>query len=121
MLADGQRGPLFVSMSRINIEAYGPHLIHFFYVRVGRELARIEIPQWVARDPALVDRVHAVAVDQAARGRGYPVALARAHEQAVVRSTDRRAFLDIVESSLRRSGLEPQESQKRSSKDHTAV
>ena len=121
MLADGQRGPLFVSMSRINIEAYGPHLIHFFYVRVGRELARIEIPQWVARDPALVDRVHAVAVDQAARGRGYPVALARAHEQAVVRSTDRRAFLDIVESSLRHSGLEPQESQKRSSKDHTAV
>src|SRR5690606_22005620 len=35
MLAEGQRGPLFVSMSRVNVESYGPHLVHFFYMRVG--------------------------------------------------------------------------------------
>ncbi|HEU5102382.1 MAG TPA: DNA double-strand break repair nuclease NurA, partial [Roseiflexaceae bacterium] len=100
MLAEGQRGPLFVSMSRINVEAYGPHLIHFFYMRAGREVARVEIPRWVAEDPGMVDLAHTLIYDQCMKGQGYPVALARAHEQAIVRAADRRAFLGIVEGSL---------------------
>ncbi|EFO78931.1 hypothetical protein OSCT_3226 [Oscillochloris trichoides DG-6] len=102
-LREGQRGPLCISMSRINIESYGEHLIHFFYMRIGRELARIEIPRWVAQDPDQVDLVHALVYDQAARGQGYPVALERAHEQAVVRSADRRTFQRMLESSLYRA------------------
>ncbi|NTV62302.1 MAG: DNA double-strand break repair nuclease NurA, partial [Oscillochloris sp.] len=30
-LGEGQRGPLFISMSRINVESYEDHLIHFFH------------------------------------------------------------------------------------------
>ncbi len=121
MLAEGQRGPLFVSMSRVNIETYGPHLIHFFYMRAGREVARVEVPRWVAEDRALVDLVHTLIYDQCVKGQGYPVALARAHEQAIVRAVDRRAFLGIVEGSLLRADLPATSSKKRESKERQAL
>jgi hypothetical protein len=120
-LGEGQRGPLFVSLSRVNVESYGPHLIHFFYLRVGRELGRVEIPAWVAENPAQVDLVHALVYDQCARGQGYPVALARAHEQAVVRAPDRRTFLNMVEGSLLRADLPATASRKRDSKASQAL
>jgi hypothetical protein len=121
MLAEGQRGPIFASLSRINVEAYGEHLIHFFYMRVGREIARVEIPRWVADDRAQVDVVHALVYDQCMKGQGYPVALARAHEQAIVRAADRRAFLGIVEGSLLRAELPASDSRKRESKKRQAL
>jgi hypothetical protein len=121
MLAEGQRGPLFVSMSRINVESYGPHLIHFFYMRVGREIARVEIPRWVAEERRAVDLVHTLVYDQCIKGQGYPVALARAHEQAIVRAADRRAFLGIVEGSLLRAELPASDSRKRESKERQAL
>ena len=121
MLGEGQRGPLFVSMSRINVESYGPHLIHCFYLRVGREIARVEIPRWVAEDVAQVDLVHTVIYDQCIKGQGYPVALARAHEQAIIRAADRRAFLGIVEGSLLRAELPATASRKRESKEQQAL
>jgi hypothetical protein len=120
-LAEGQRGPLFVSLSRVNVESYGPHLIHFFYIRVGREVGRIEVPAWVAEDPEQLDLVHALVYDQCARGQGYPVALARAHEQAVVKAPDRRAFLSMVEGSLLRAELPATASRKRDSKESQAL
>ncbi len=118
-LREGQRGPLFASMSAINIKRYQAcgHLIHFFYLRVGRELARIELPQWVAQQPEQVDLVHALIYDQCIRGQGYPVALARAHEQAVVRGPDRRTFQRMVESSLLHAELPATSSLKRQSKE----
>ncbi len=121
ILAEGQRGPLFVSMSRINVEAYGPHLIHFFYLRVGREVARVELPKWVAEDSAKVDLIHTLIYDQCMKGQGYPVALARAHEQAIVRAADRRAFLGIVEGSLLRAEMPASDSKKRESKERQAL
>jgi hypothetical protein len=121
MLGEGQRGPLFASMSRVNVELYGPHLIHFFYMRVGREVARVEIPRWVAQDSAAVDLIHTLLYDQCIKGQGYPVALARAHEQAIVRAADRRAFLGMVEGSLLRAELPAADSRKRESKERQAL
>jgi hypothetical protein len=120
-LAEGQRGPLFISMSRVNIESYGSHLIHFFYMRVGREVARVELPRWVAEDLDAVDLVHTLIYDQCMKGQGYPVALARAHEQAIVRAADRRAFLSMVEGSLLRAELPAADSRKRESKERQGV
>ncbi|PDW04300.1 DNA double-strand break repair nuclease NurA [Candidatus Viridilinea mediisalina] len=116
-LRDGQRGPILLSMSRINVERYGPHQIHFFHMRVGRELCRVEMPQWVAQQAQFVDQVHTLVYDQCARGGGYPVALARAHEQAIVRSADRRAFQRLIESSLYRAEAPGGVSAKRESKE----
>ncbi len=115
-LAEGQRGPLYASLSRINVDEYGEHLIHFFYMRVGREIARVEVPRWVATSPELLNRTHTLIYDQCVRGQGYPTALARAHEQAIVRAADRRAFLGIVESTLLRAELPASSSRKRDSK-----
>jgi hypothetical protein len=120
-LAEGQRGPLFISLSRINVERYGEHLIHFFHMRVGRELCRVEIPRWVATDQAMVDRVHALVYDQCARGDGYPVAIARAHEQAIVRGSDRRAFLRMLEGSLVRAEAAADVSAKKASKEFSRL
>jgi hypothetical protein len=120
-LGEGQRGPLFASMSRVNLEFYGPHLIHFFYMRVGREVARVELPRWVAEDATAVDLVHTLIYDQCMKGQGYPVALARAHEQAIVRAADRRAFLSMVEGTLLRAELPASDSRKRESKERQGV
>jgi hypothetical protein len=116
-LAEGQRSPLFISTSRINIETYHHHLIHFFYMRVGREIVRIEVPQWVAHTPEQVDLIHAVVYNQCVKGQGYPVALARAHEQAVVRGADRHVFQRMIRESFVRANLPSTPSQKQESKD----
>lgn len=116
-LSEGQRSPLFISMSQINIDRYREHLIHFFYLRVMRDIARVEVPQWVARNEKQVDLVHTLVYDQCVRGQGYPVAIARAHEKAVVRGADRRAFLQMVESSLLRADLPATLSSKQESKE----
>ena len=120
-LQQGQRSALFKSLSRINVEHYGEHAVHFFYVNIGRELARIEVPEWVAQQPAQLDLVHALAFDQAQRGGGYPVALTRAHEQAVVRETDRRVFRQMINETLWHGKLADATSMKQDSKQHHGV
>lgn len=95
-LADGQRSARWGSMSRINVEFYGPHRIQFFYLRVEREMARVEFPAWVA-DDGYLDLLHAIVYDQCRRGMGYPNVIARAHEQAVIHSDERRRIGDLIE------------------------
>ncbi len=87
----GERTSIFGSSSKI-LGEYGDHRIHFFYLNVGKEVARVEVPHWVARDNQMLNTVHSVFCDQAQKGDGYPVALAEAHEQAVVRGRDREMF-----------------------------
>ena len=91
LLDKDERSVVFRSSSRI-LGEYGPHRVCFFYVNVGTEIARVEIPQWVAEEDGLLDLVHACVCDQAEKGQGYPVTLSEAHEKAVVRSADREMF-----------------------------
>jgi hypothetical protein len=100
LLEDGERSALFVSPSKIVRERYGEHRIYFFYLRTGDEIARIEVPQWVAESENLLGLAHSLVLDQCRRGHGYPVALSEAHEQAVVTGADRENFWELVESSL---------------------
>ena len=98
ILAPGERSALFTSQSSIVEKHYGGHWVYFFYVRVDDEIARVEIPQWAARDENLLELTHALVLDQCRRGQGYPVALSEAHEQAVVTGVDRENFWQLVES-----------------------
>jgi hypothetical protein len=100
ILSYGQRSPLFLSGSRFMQKHYGEHQIHFFYLKLDEEVARVEIPQWVAERVELVALVHAAVLDQCRRGHGYPVALMEAHEKAVVTAADRERFWQLVELSL---------------------
>ena len=96
LLQDGQRSARFQSTSRINVTEYPqPHTIQFFYLKVAREIARVEFPAWVAEGD--LDLVHALIYDQCRRGPGYPVALERAHEQAVIHDGDRRQLQAVIE------------------------
>jgi hypothetical protein len=95
-LKPGERSALFGSSSKI-LDFYGPHTVRFFYLHTGREVARIEVPDWVAQDGELLDRVHTLCYDQACKGDGYPVALAEAHELAIIRTPERAAFFRLLE------------------------
>ena len=103
LLKVGERSQVFGSASRI-LNKYGAHRVGFFYLHVGSEIVRIELPQWVGTDAALLDLAHAVAYDQAQKGMGYPVALAEAHQQAVVRGAERDLFYDMVTAVFRQRG-----------------
>ncbi len=114
-LQDGQRSARWASTSRINVEYYGEHRIQFFYLRVGREIARVEFPAWVAA-PDQLELLHALVYDQCRRGPGYPNVLARAHEQAVIHSAERRHLAALIERQLIRADLPVARSAKAGSK-----
>lgn len=69
---------------------------HFFYLHVGTEIGRVEIPAWIAADQTHVDLISRILIDQSIKGRGYPVALAEAHEQAVIKGPDREFFYQLI-------------------------
>ncbi|HEY92455.1 MAG TPA: DNA double-strand break repair nuclease NurA [Dehalococcoidia bacterium] len=100
LLGQGERSDVFISQSSIVRKHYGVHQVCFFYLRVDNEIARVEIPRWVATNVSLLNLVHSLVLDQCQRGQGYPVALSEAHEQAVVTGADRENFWQLVESSL---------------------
>jgi hypothetical protein len=92
-----QRSQLFQSVHPIT-KHYPTHLQpYFFYVHNGIELVRGEVPAWIALDTPLLDYVASIMLDQAIKGQGYPVVLAEAHEQAVVKGPDREYFYHIIQ------------------------
>jgi hypothetical protein len=97
LLEPGQRSARFRSHAKISSVYAAP--IDFVYLNVDREIARLEFPAWVT--PRGLAHLTGAVLDQCAKGLGYPVALAEAHEQAVVKAADRRAFLDLA----RRQGV----------------
>ncbi len=104
-LQPGQRSPLYRSGLRI-LELYDEsQRIYFCYVHVGSEVARIEIPAWVAEDTELLNQSLSIMLGQVHKGYGYPVALAESHNQAVVRGSDRARFFALLEQQLVRTGL----------------
>ena len=120
VLKPGERSGVFGSSSRI-LNDYGAHRILFFYVNVGVEIARAEVPAWVAEDEELLGLVHACVVDQAEKGDGYPIALAEAHERAVVRGTDRELFYKLLEDTFVMHDIKAQVSRKSFRKRGIAV
>ncbi|MEL6493915.1 MAG: DNA double-strand break repair nuclease NurA [Cyanobacteria bacterium J06623_7] len=104
-LLPGQRSPLYRSNLRILDLYEDTQRVYFCYVNVGAEVARIEVPAWVVEDRALFDRSLSIVLAQVQKGYGYPVALAEAHNQAVVRGGDRARFFGLLEQQLIKAGL----------------
>ncbi|MGI8933408.1 MAG: DNA double-strand break repair nuclease NurA [Phormidesmis sp.] len=103
-LSPGERGPLWKSSADI-LSCYGDHAVYFCYVHVGAEVARVEFPAWVVTDDELLDTALSLMLAQVQKGFGYPVALAEAHNQAVVRGGDRTRFFTLLEQQMIRAGL----------------
>jgi hypothetical protein len=104
-LAPGERGPLWRSSVNI-LNSYGDHRVYFCYVNVGSEIARVEMPEWVALDVDMRQAALEMVITQVQKGYGYPVALAEAHNQAVVRGGDRTRFFALLEREMIRAGLQ---------------
>lgn len=103
-LAPGERSPVFRSSAKI-LEQYHHHHVCFFYLHAGAEVARIEIPLWVAESPEWLNRIHALAYDQAQKGMGYPISLQEAHNKAVVAREDRAQFFSLLSTRLAQAGV----------------
>ena len=116
LLRPGERSGIYRSNSSISRESYGPHEVHFYYMNTGEEIARIEVPKWVAENEGLLALSHTLILDQCKRGQGYPAAIAEAHEQAVVTSPDRETFKQLLEDALSRKRLPVYTSEKNRSK-----
>ncbi|MCF7799713.1 DNA double-strand break repair nuclease NurA [Candidatus Babeliales bacterium] len=91
------RTTIFYSRSKI-VDDYDQHLKPcFFYLNIGPEIVRIEIPFWIAQNSDKIDLICKIAIDQCTKGGGYPVVLAEAHEQAVVKGPDRDFFYHMIQ------------------------
>lgn len=105
VLEPGERSALMVQNSPRNLaykqrgESYE---VAFFYVKVSSgfqdEIARVDLPMWVARDKQAVDALHGILLSQCAmQGRNpYPYALTRADELAVVSGQDKRKLEEMI-------------------------
>jgi len=116
LLDEGERSALFRNTSKIVKDYYSENRIFFFYVKIDGEIARIEIPLWVAESKRLIELIHTLVLDQCRRGHGYPVALSEAHEQAVVTSADKQLLDHLLEESLNREKIASRVSAKSRSK-----
>jgi hypothetical protein len=100
-----ERTGLFRVRSNVHDPYYGQHRVYFFLMSTGDEIARIEIPEWVARDQQMLTLLHGVLVDQCAKGYGYPAVLARADDRAVISLGDRGVLEQLVTQELARRGV----------------
>lgn len=105
LLQPGQRSPLWQSTASI-LQHYPPDFrVYFCYVHVGSEIARVEVPAWVANDKELFDRSLGIMLAQVHKGKGYPIGLSEAHNQAVVSSFDRACFFSLLEHQMQKAGI----------------
>ncbi len=121
-LRPGERSPRFVSTSPLNTDFHSRgQEIEFFYLHTGyqNQIARVEVPEWVGRDPGLLGWVHAGILEQC-RTTGIPYPLVRAHELAVVAQADRLALEQLLQAALLQAGLQAHISQKAQTKRWTA-
>jgi hypothetical protein len=116
-----ERSGLFRVRSNVHDPFYGGHRVYFFLVNTGDEIARVEVPEWVATDKQMVERVHAVLVDQCTKGFGYPAVLARADDRAVISLGDRDVLDTLVQQELARQGVVARPSAKLSRKQVRTV
>ncbi len=123
-LPAGYRSAVFGLQSVSRARYTGALALHFFYLNVGDAqhpyLARVEVPRWVAENPAQLDLLHATLLEQCRMMgcRPYPYLLHRAHETAVVNFEEKQQIEQLLILELRRAGREVAgTSHKQSAKD----
>jgi hypothetical protein len=107
-LRPGQRSALF--------RQSGAQPVYFFYLNteppdwlpvpgVEAEPARVEVPEWVAQNPEKMGWVHALVYDQCGINNGYPYALTRADELAIILNEEREALDTMILQAMSRQGM----------------
>ena len=83
--------------------------------RTNAAVARIEVPGWIASDPARLDLAQA-AIYANCEPTSYPYVLARAHELAVVGGAEKEALEQMLFQTMLRNGMMPEVSFKAANK-----
>ncbi len=117
-LAPGTRSSFCLTAQAISRRLGADQQICFAYFNLGSEIARCEVPRWLATDAAMRDLAMSVVAAQTLKGRGYPVALSEAHNLAVIKAKDREQFFELIKRHLislgvRQVRVSPKESRKR--------
>ena len=126
VLPKGARSALFKSQSKILSEYNSELQVCYFYVHVvagesTREIARVELPIWMAKNDSWINLVHATVLSEAQKGRGYPMILSEAHEHAVVRGSERSLFYEMIEQLSVEHGKPLLSSMKQRAKEHNIL
>jgi hypothetical protein len=123
ILDPGYRSALFIQNSWLNRDfRKSGHEIYFFYLNTGEknQIARVEVPQWVATSPDLLSLTHSALFEQCKLTGGYPYALVRAHELAVVTNADRQTLDAMIQNTMLEYGWMLQHSLKSETKRWTS-
>jgi hypothetical protein len=83
--------------------------------RANAAIARIEVPGWIAAEPAKLDLAQAVIYSNCEPA-SYPYVLARAHELAVVGGAEKEGLEQMLFQAMLRNGLMPEISYKAANK-----
>ncbi len=98
LLQPGERSALFLHGSPRNqaFQEAGAG-VYFFFLRISeQEVARVEIPSWLAEEPRLVDSIHASVLADS-RMTGYSYVLSQAHQHATIPYD----LVDVLQTSAR--------------------
>ncbi len=103
ILKSGERSAVFAMQSSSRLHYTGSLSLHFFYLNVGDAnhpaIARVEIPEWVAKDESKLELLHSVLIQQCQimGARPYPYILHRAHEIAVVSFEEKKQIEQMIQ------------------------
>lgn len=107
-LAPGQRTDLFATVSDV-VKDYGAdNAVIFCYLDVGGEIARVEMPAWMAENEEKLDFGLGAVLHQCALSGDnppYPLALMEAHEAAVIDVGARRVVDELMERTFAGRGI----------------
>lgn len=123
LLEPGQRSKVFVTIAEPNHQVAARdqgNEVCFFYLNAsshGRQMARVDIPMWVAQEEEMVTAVHALVYDQCQILGDYPYVLARADETAVVTYRDQEQLNFMIDVIMARYGISHTITAKQASKN----
>ena len=123
ILAPGERSAVFANISDSNdvfMAQDAANEVCFFYLNPGlsgKNIARVDIPRWVAEDAGSVTAVHSLLIDQCRIMGDYPYVIARADEMAVVGRQDASELNFMIDVIMERHGISEGITSKQGSKD----
>jgi len=125
ILGEHERSAVFALQAKSAEKYRGTLGIHFFYLNVGSakypKIARVDVPQWVAANPSMLNALHAALIEQSkimGNKQQFPYILHRAHEIAVVTHREKEEIDQMLTRELLSGGGEiGEKSGKQSAKD----
>jgi len=94
-LRSGQHSNVFYTLGRA-FDEFEDTDIAFVYLATGYEIARIEIPVYVAKDEKWLKKCIGAIYHQCQIGFGYPISLTHAHEFSTISHQDKAAIENML-------------------------